>query len=697
MKKAIEFIFISTFTFLLVSCGGGGGGTTTPNTGTPNTTQVSLSEVKKFEEATATPGTCISFKMSGTITDGTNVSGLTGTLTSAINHPIERNGQLFYIKEDNTAITDASTGQIISGSTISYITSTGSLTSVSDGYVTGTVISQKPLPAKAAVGDSGNYATVKYDDGTTDEVTWLIRAGSNDDVIIQFTYTTTDNFGNKIYIEDDSYTIKPDGTISGLNVRASDLEAGVTMNLSGARMYSFMGKVTSSNGSGVSGVTISILQGTASQTVKTNSYGEYVITVAQGGTYTITPSCPVTTTFTPATMTSSMNNADVTGQNFVINDSTLPLTKDASKVTDTSAWLNGSFSNSFGTVTTVYFEYGKTTSYGKSTNPVTFFDPNEFFAIIAVPDISQLTTYHYRVVTSTAGLTFYGTDKTFTSLMTPQVIVSGLEYPITLAIDGSSIYWSEYLLLKKIGKSGGAVTTLASGVNTVFAIAVDSTNVYWADYYGSVVKKVDVNSGAVTTLASSVGNVGSIAISGTNVYWPYLGITTVGKNGGVPTTIVPGAHPAEVAFSNNSIYWLDNIGMAINKCGASGESVTTLVPNENFARSITVDSSGVYWRGAGGIKRYNESDGTITVLAPPDGGAGLALDSTTVYYISYADSVTELRKVGKNGGAVTTLASLGSPNNQYAIAVDDINVYWIEQNIAVPSGGLIKSLPKNYK
>jgi len=694
MKSLFKRIVLLTSTLLIMNCGGGGGGG--GGTGTTNKTQVSLSEVKKFEEATATPGTCISFRMSGTINDGSSVSGLAGTLTSSINHPVESNGQMFNIKEDIIDITDASTGQIISGTTTSYITSTGSLSSVSDGYVNGTVISQKLLPATAAVGDSDNYATVNYDDGTTDKVTWLIRAASNDDVIIQFTYITTDNLGNKLYIEDDSYTIKPDGTISGLNVRVSDLEAGVTMNLSGTRMYSLMGKITSSNGSGVSGVTISILQGTTTQTAKTNYHGEYVISVAQGGTYTITPSCPITTTFTPSIITSSMNNADVAELNFVINDSTLPLTKDASKVTDTSAWLNGSFSNSFGTVTTVYFEYGKTTSYGKTTNPLIYFDPIEFFAITAAPDISQLTTYHYRVVTSTAGLTFYGTDKTFTSLMSPQVIVSGLEYPLTLAIDGSNIYWTEHLALKKIGKAGGAITTLASGVNTAYEIAVDSTSVYWAEYYGNMVNKVDVNSGVITTLASSVGNVGAIAISDTNVYWPYLGIMTVGKNGGVPTTIVPGAHPVDVAFSNNSIYWLDNIGMAINKCGVSGDLVTTLVPNDDFARAIIVDSSGVYWSGTGGIKRYNESDGTITIL-DPEGGAGLALDSTSVYYISYADSVTELRKVGKNGGSVTTLANLRETNNQYGISVDDINVYWIEQNIGVPNGGLIKSLPKNYK
>jgi len=244
MKSLFKRIVLLTSTLLIMNCGGGGGGG--GGTGTTNKTQVSLSEVKKFEEATATPGTCISFRMSGTINDGSSVSGLAGTLTSSINHPVESNGQMFNIKEDIIDITDASTGQIISGTTTSYITSTGSLSSVSDGYVNGTVISQKLLPATAAVGDSDNYATVNYDDGTTDKVTWLIRAASNDDVIIQFTYITTDNLGNKLYIEDDSYTIKPDGTISGLNVRVSDLEAGVTMNLSGTRMYSLMGKITSS-------------------------------------------------------------------------------------------------------------------------------------------------------------------------------------------------------------------------------------------------------------------------------------------------------------------------------------------------------------------------------------------------------------------------------------------------------------------
>ncbi|MGB9080044.1 MAG: hypothetical protein WCD00_02015, partial [Desulfuromonadaceae bacterium] len=70
------------------------------------------------------------------------------------------------------------------------------------------------------------------------------------------------------------------------------------------------------------------------------------------------------------------------------------------------------------------------------------------------------------------------------------------------------------------------------------------------------------------------------------------------------------------------------------------------------------------------------------------------------YWIVYIDSLSggsaEVRKVGKNGGPVITLAKITNLSSSYGLAVDDTNVYWTDSTTAT-NGGMIKTLPKNYR
>lgn len=77
--------------------------------------------------------------------------------------------------------------------------------------------------------------------------------------------------------------------------------------------YSISGKVTL-NGSGLSGVTIT-LSGSGSNSTTTDSNGNYTFTDAQNASYTITPS-KSGYTFSPSSITVTVNNANVTGQDF---------------------------------------------------------------------------------------------------------------------------------------------------------------------------------------------------------------------------------------------------------------------------------------------------------------------------------------------------------------------------------------------
>ncbi|MBI4689286.1 MAG: DUF1566 domain-containing protein [Nitrospirae bacterium] len=87
--------------------------------------------------------------------------------------------------------------------------------------------------------------------------------------------------------------------------------------------YAISGKVTTTIGAGLSGVTIT-LTGTGSTTTTTDSNGNYTFSGAQNGSYTIIPSLSGYT-FSPPSISVTVNNADVPNQNFVGSATTATL------------------------------------------------------------------------------------------------------------------------------------------------------------------------------------------------------------------------------------------------------------------------------------------------------------------------------------------------------------------------------------
>lgn len=87
----------------------------------------------------------------------------------------------------------------------------------------------------------------------------------------------------------------------------------------------------------------------------------------------------------------------------------------ATDVTETAATLNGTV-DAEGTDTSWYFEYGPTTAYGSKT-PTQGPEKGKASKPVssAVTGLSSNTTYHYRVVATSAAGTTNGADMTFTT------------------------------------------------------------------------------------------------------------------------------------------------------------------------------------------------------------------------------------------------------------------------------------------
>lgn len=90
------------------------------------------------------------------------------------------------------------------------------------------------------------------------------------------------------------------------------------------------------------------------------------------------------------------------------------VTTPASGLTGSAATLQGSL-DPHGLTTTVYFQYGRTNSYG-STTPSQTRNGNTFRNISAnISGLSAGTPYHFRIVATNSAGTRYGNDKTFTT------------------------------------------------------------------------------------------------------------------------------------------------------------------------------------------------------------------------------------------------------------------------------------------
>ena len=90
-------------------------------------------------------------------------------------------------------------------------------------------------------------------------------------------------------------------------------------------------------------------------------------------------------------------------------------TKPATFVASFSATLSGSL-DPHGLTTTVYFQYGTTTSYGLTTAIQTRTGNTYQNVAAQINSLSANTVYHFRIVATNSAGTRYGSDKTFTAL-----------------------------------------------------------------------------------------------------------------------------------------------------------------------------------------------------------------------------------------------------------------------------------------
>lgn len=195
-------------------------------------------------------------------------------------------------------------------------------------------------------------------------------------------------------------------------------------------------------------------------------------------------------------------------------------------------------------------------------------------------------------------------------------------------------------------------------------------------------------------LAATSGSVG-IAIDSSYVYWANdtagsSGIFKISKgltSKGTPTAVVTGASYVNVqglAADGTYVYWtIKTAAGYVQRALPTGASLTTLTVStldQPDWIAVTVNGADVVWTNQGSneimstpvnsmIATPKQLNITGEVGTQP---AGIALDSTSVYYATKVTGGGEAESVPLDGGAVSVLGA-----DTYAgITVDNANVYW---------------------
>jgi hypothetical protein len=265
------------------------------------------------------------------------------------------------------------------------------------------------------------------------------------------------------------------------------------------------------------------------------------------------------------------------------------------------------------------------------------------------------------------------------------VIASNQDQPGALALDDDYVYFAVYGddvahgAIKRVGKSGGAVTTLADGEVGPGSLAVDATRVYWTSNDPSktsagAIRAVAKTGGTAVSLTSGLSSARALTSDAATLYFATdKAIVALSKAGGVPWPLAAATCVNASASDATTIYWTENCVLfppqgifAVSKLGGLPVVVSTDAPG-----ALGADGAFVYWVEGGVVEAQPRLGGLpVPLYSTGDWGVFGALDATSLY-LQVGETIARVPKIG--GSARTIWKGDFAPN---AIAVDGGHVYF---------------------
>jgi hypothetical protein len=219
-------------------------------------------------------------------------------------------------------------------------------------------------------------------------------------------------------------------------------------------------------------------------------------------------------------------------------------TDPASAINGNRATLNATV-NPNGSETSVYFEWGTSTSYGNTTPAQTISVGTSNIVVTAnITGLSMNTTYHYRVVALNSGGATTGADVAFT---TPPIAIT-----LTSPSDGSTISRPDVMVKGTIATTGVNETgvTVNGIVGTVY------NNQF-------VVNHVPLTDGANTITVTATDTAGNTATTSRTV-----NAVTTGTYIRLNANPESGVAPFETTLKIDGSFSIDNSGMSVTGPGS---------------------------------------------------------------------------------------------------------------------------------
>ena len=578
-----------TDTYIITGTGSATSNRIDVNTGAVN---ITLNEVRISNSVSP-------FRLLGTSSvnltlSGTNVLTCTGTVTTTTNYQAGLHvNQGTELTIDGSGALQATGGQLAAGIGNSYVSggysATGTIT-ITGGTVTATGGERGAGIGGGQLGAGGNITI----SGTADvTATGGGSGGLYGGAGIGSGNSSGSNGGSTITITGGGYTSGSGtinisgGTITARGTNTSYNCAGIGAGIS----------ATTSGTITISGGTVTATGGTAAAPgigsySKTSNLGAVIFT---GGSIYPTDSAGTVSVY-PAPTNGSTNGNNVVGmltftqfagQDFsIVAGGTLSSytysgtghaaagylwltypgvsTDAATNVTANSATMNGTYYMNGTTISSAYFEYGTSTSYGSTktlTTPTNVTSGNIESVSDNLTGLSSNTTYHYRLVITVGSNTVPGNDMTFTTKPVVDTLTAAPTGSSTATISG----------------------TIAAGNASISDVII----IYATDAgFTANVVTLDGSSGVTFTDTTYTANITGLT-SGQTYYVKVEAVGLGGTSDAKTGSFLAGGFPVTEKFVNLSGSAVDSTGLPDNTVIVTGSYTASGIPTSHTVSGDT--------------------------------------------------------------------------------------------------------------